>query len=115
MTRLLIVAVALVFAVARFFMPSHALSPAGSYEAFAHLFIGGLLGACFLVWRLFVRVPSFLIAMADAPNLTKSQREAVQWMVAQVTLAISIGKLCGLVALALSAVELTAFLLLRGR
>lgn len=37
--------VALAFAGARFFIPTHAPSPAGSYEAFAHLFVGGLIGA----------------------------------------------------------------------
>lgn len=37
--------IALVFAVVRFFMPTHPLSPSGSYEAFAHLFVGGLFGA----------------------------------------------------------------------
>jgi hypothetical protein len=33
------------FALVRFTIPSHAPSPAGSYEAFAHIYVGGLLGA----------------------------------------------------------------------
>jgi hypothetical protein len=45
MQTTLLIFVALVFAVARFFMPTHPLSPHGSYEAFAHLFVGGLIGA----------------------------------------------------------------------
>ena len=36
--------VALAMGVLRFFIPSHELSPSGSYEAFAHLFVGGLIG-----------------------------------------------------------------------
>jgi hypothetical protein len=36
---------ALVFSVLRFFMPTHSLSFPGTYEAFAHLFLGGLIGA----------------------------------------------------------------------
>ena len=36
---------ALIFSVLRFFMPTHALSLPGTYEAFAHLFLGGLIGA----------------------------------------------------------------------
>ena len=34
-----------VFTVVRFQIPTHALSPVGAYEAFAHLFVGGLFGA----------------------------------------------------------------------
>jgi hypothetical protein len=37
--------IALIFLIARFFMPTHPLSPHGTYEAFAHLFVGGLFGA----------------------------------------------------------------------
>jgi len=33
------------FASARFFIPSQPLSLVGSYQAFAHLFVGGLIGA----------------------------------------------------------------------
>jgi hypothetical protein len=36
---------ALVLAVGRFFVPTRELSAAGSYQAFAHLFVGGLAGA----------------------------------------------------------------------
>ncbi len=45
MTRLILIVVALAFAVGRFFIPTHQISPAGSYEAFSHLFVGGLAGA----------------------------------------------------------------------
>ena len=41
----IILFIAIIFAVLRFFIPSHPLSPSGSYEAFAHLFLGGLIGA----------------------------------------------------------------------
>ncbi len=44
-TYLLLIVVAIVFAVVRFFIPTHPVSPHGSYEAFAHLFVGGLIGA----------------------------------------------------------------------
>ncbi len=44
-TTLALLLVAIGFGVARFYMPTHALSPHGSYEAFAHLFVGGLIGA----------------------------------------------------------------------
>lgn len=40
-----LVILALVIALIRFMIPSHPLSPAGSYEAAAHLFVGGLIGA----------------------------------------------------------------------
>ena len=33
--------------VARFFLPAHSPTVAGSYQAFAHLFVGGLFGAYF--------------------------------------------------------------------
>lgn len=39
--------VALTLATGRFLMPTHALSVAGAYEAAAHLFVGGLIGAWF--------------------------------------------------------------------
>ncbi len=45
MANYMLIVIAVIFGVARFFMPSHALSAAGSYEAFAHLFLGGLIGA----------------------------------------------------------------------
>jgi hypothetical protein len=34
-----------VFAIIRFQIPTHTLSSVGAYEAFAHLFVGGLFGA----------------------------------------------------------------------
>ncbi len=40
-----LVLVCVVFSVLRFFMPTHSLSLPGTYQAFAHLFIGGLIGA----------------------------------------------------------------------
>lgn len=40
-----VIAFALVIAILRFAIPSHELSWAGAYEAFAHLFVGGLIGA----------------------------------------------------------------------
>lgn len=39
-----LIVVVIAFSVARFFMPTHPLSPSGSYQAFAHLFVGGLIG-----------------------------------------------------------------------
>jgi hypothetical protein len=44
MKPLIIIAVVLT-AIARPFMPMHAVSWQGSYEATAHIFVGGLLGA----------------------------------------------------------------------
>jgi cyanate permease len=41
----LIALTALVVGIARPFLTSHPLSADGSYEAFAHLFVGGLIGA----------------------------------------------------------------------
>lgn len=38
-------AICLLLATVRFFVPTHAISLAGGYEAVAHLFVGGLLGA----------------------------------------------------------------------
>lgn len=44
-TVMLLVLVSLTLSVIRFLIPSHALSLNGSYEAVAHLFVGGLMGA----------------------------------------------------------------------
>jgi hypothetical protein len=44
MKPLIIIAVVLI-AIARPFMPMHAVSWQGSYEATAHIFVGGLIGA----------------------------------------------------------------------
>jgi hypothetical protein len=48
----------LLCAVGRFLIPGHALSLPGTYEAFAHLWVGGLLGAwcCSRNWRLLAAV-----------------------------------------------------------
>lgn len=69
-----VVIVSIAFAVGRFFIPTHGLSPAGSYEAFAHLFVGGMIGA----W------------------LMDRKQRLLLWL-----------------AIAISVVELAAFLLLR--
>jgi hypothetical protein len=45
MVNYMLIAIALLFGIARFFIPVHPVSAFGSYEAFAHLFIGGLIGA----------------------------------------------------------------------
>jgi drug/metabolite transporter (DMT)-like permease len=34
----------------RFCVPGHDLSPAGTYEAFAHIWVGSMLTASFLCW-----------------------------------------------------------------
>ncbi len=48
MLRFLLVIAALLFAVGRFTLVSHTpLSASGTYAAFAHLFVGGLIGAGF--------------------------------------------------------------------
>ena len=44
-TILALFVIAAIFSVIRFFIPSHPLSPSGSYQALAHLFVGGLIGA----------------------------------------------------------------------
>ncbi len=45
MVNFILILIAIAFAAFRFSMPSHSLSLSGTYEAFAHLFIGGLFGA----------------------------------------------------------------------
>lgn len=45
MVNIVLLMIALVFGVLRFSIPSHQLSLPGTYEAFAHLFLGGLIGA----------------------------------------------------------------------
>jgi hypothetical protein len=45
MTNIAIIAVAALIGLVRPFLPAHAVSLAGTYEAVAHLFIGGLCGA----------------------------------------------------------------------
>jgi hypothetical protein len=40
-----LIAIAVLIAAARPFMPTHAVSMPGSYEAMAHLFVGGVVGA----------------------------------------------------------------------
>ena len=42
---IVLLAVASVFAGVRFTIPTRPLSLAGTYQAFAHLFVGGLIGA----------------------------------------------------------------------
>jgi hypothetical protein len=44
-TKYLLPALCAGLAIGRFFVPTHGLSPAGSYEAVAHLVVGGLAGA----------------------------------------------------------------------
>jgi len=39
------IVLAILFGVLRFFQPTHELSLSGSYQAFAHLYVGGLIGA----------------------------------------------------------------------
>ena len=48
--------VAGIIAIQRFMIPTHELSPAGSYEAVAHLFVGGLIGAKMVGWLFKVSV-----------------------------------------------------------
>ena len=48
MTFLLVITAALLF-VGRFTVPGHGLSWAGTYEAFAHIWVGAV-GAVFVVW-----------------------------------------------------------------
>ena len=43
--KLLVIIAAVGIAVARPFMTSHSVSSQGSYEAMAHIFVGGLIGA----------------------------------------------------------------------
>lgn len=45
MVNIVLLIVALAFGILRFSMPSHQLSLPGTYEAFAHLFLGALIGA----------------------------------------------------------------------
>lgn len=45
--------IAIIMAGARFTIPVHPITPHGSYEAFAHLFVGGLIGAWLASWKHF--------------------------------------------------------------
>jgi hypothetical protein len=42
-----LVIISIIVGLGRFTIPGHALSYAGSYEAFAHIFVGALLVLCF--------------------------------------------------------------------
>lgn len=63
-----VMAGAIIVTLLRMTVPGHDLSYAGSYEAFAHLFVGGLLGAWYVSrdhWLLaVVGVMSFLELLA---------------------------------------------------
>ena len=48
---LLLASLAVVFGVARFFVPGEPLSLPGAYKDFAHLFVGGLIGAAIVSGR----------------------------------------------------------------
>lgn len=65
--------IAVLIGVSRPFIPTHALSPAGSYEAFSHLFVGGLYGAGILaaVTAKTKQLPQFLIGLAVALSLAE--------------------------------------------
>lgn len=65
--KYLLIVVALLLAVLRFRMPAHPLSLAGSYEAAAHLFVGGLIGAAVASkrWRLFCAVLAGLLSAVE--------------------------------------------------
>lgn len=44
MKPLVLLVISLGVGIGRFFIPKHGLSLPGTYEAFAHLFVGGLIG-----------------------------------------------------------------------
>lgn len=53
MANLCLVLIVALLSVIRFSMPSHPVSVNGSYEALAHLYVGGLLGAWLVSRRYF--------------------------------------------------------------
>ncbi len=64
-----VIAVAILVAVIRPFLPTHPLSPQGSYEAFAHVFVGGVLGAWFASrakWLLYTAIGLGVVEVASA-------------------------------------------------
>ena len=72
-SRILMKAIVIVVAIAtgalRPFLPTHPLSAPGSYEAFAHLFVGGVLGAWMVSrarWLLYIAISLSLVEVGSA-------------------------------------------------
>ena len=64
-----IIAVAIVLAVIRPFLSPHPVSLQGSYEAMAHLFVGGVVGAWLVTrarWLLLVGIGLTIVEVASA-------------------------------------------------
>jgi hypothetical protein len=64
-----IIAIAVVFGVIRPFLSSHPVSLQGSYEAIAHLFVGGVIGAWLVTrarWLLVIGIGLTVVEVASA-------------------------------------------------
>lgn len=64
-----VIAIAIVLAVIRPFLSPHPVSLQGSYEAMAHLFVGGVIGACLVTrarWLLAIAIGLTVVEIGSA-------------------------------------------------
>ncbi len=67
--KIAVIATAIVLAAIRPFLAPHPVSLQGSYEALAHLFVGGVIGAWFVTrsrWLLFIAVGLTIVEVVSA-------------------------------------------------
>ena len=67
--KFVIIAIAVVLGVIRPFLSSHPVSLQGSYEALAHLFVGGVIGAWLVTrarWLLVIGIGLTVVEVASA-------------------------------------------------
>jgi hypothetical protein len=67
--KIAVIAIAIVLAVARPFLAPHAVSLQGSYEALAHLFVGGVFGAWLVTksrWLLVIGIGLTVVEIVSA-------------------------------------------------
>ena len=91
--KIIVILVAVAICVGRFFVTGHPLSLEGAYEAFAHLFVGGLNGAAIMAWMISKRIYPW-----NDDGLARRMSSVARWR----------WPLLGIIA-AMSAVEIFAF------
>lgn len=67
--KVAVIAIAIVLAAIRPFLAPHSVSLQGSYEAFAHLFVGGVFGAWLVTksrWPLVIAIGLTLVEVVSA-------------------------------------------------
>jgi hypothetical protein len=67
--KLAVIAVAVLLGIIRPFLAPHPVSMQGSYEALAHLFVGGVIGACLVTrarWLLAVAIGLTAVEVGSA-------------------------------------------------